>query len=95
MRTIQKVHCGFIDVVNDLKTHGVIVTHDVAYALTWVDLRKKMTDKYCLRNEMKKLETELWNLKVIGTDVVKYNQRFQELALLCVRMFPEESDKIE
>ncbi|GJT82830.1 hypothetical protein Tco_1057172 [Tanacetum coccineum] len=44
---------------------------------------------------MKKLEAELWNLKVIGTDVVKYNQRFQELALLCVRMFPEESDKIE
>ncbi|GJZ06961.1 putative reverse transcriptase domain-containing protein [Tanacetum coccineum] len=40
-------------------------------------------------------EAELWNLKVIGTDVVKYNQRFQELALLCVRMFPEESDKIE
>ncbi|GJU05824.1 hypothetical protein Tco_1122254 [Tanacetum coccineum] len=28
-------------------------------------------------------------------DVVMYNQRFQELALLCVRMFPEESDKIE
>ncbi|GKE71870.1 hypothetical protein Tco_1529942, partial [Tanacetum coccineum] len=23
-RTIQKVHCGFIDVVNELKTHGVI-----------------------------------------------------------------------
>ncbi|GKA06103.1 reverse transcriptase domain-containing protein [Tanacetum coccineum] len=54
-----------------------------------------MTDKYCPRNEMKKLEAELWNLKVIGTDVVKYNQRFQELALLYVRMFPEESDKIE
>ncbi|GJT34805.1 putative reverse transcriptase domain-containing protein [Tanacetum coccineum] len=71
------------------------VTHDVSYSMTWVDLRKKMTDKYCPRNEMKKLEAELWNLKVIGTDVVKYNQRFQELALLCVRMFPEESDKIE
>ncbi|GJV85293.1 hypothetical protein Tco_1525191 [Tanacetum coccineum] len=56
----------------------------------------------CLRNKQsasvetwKKLEAELWNLKVIGTDVVKYNQRFQELALLCVRMFPEESGKIE
>ncbi|GKB36504.1 reverse transcriptase domain-containing protein [Tanacetum coccineum] len=60
-----------------------------------VENQKKMTDKYCPRNEMKKLEAELWNLKVIGTDVVKYNQRFQELALLCVRMFPEESDKIE
>ncbi|GJV78342.1 hypothetical protein Tco_1509926 [Tanacetum coccineum] len=56
---------------------------------------KAWTDKYCPRNEMKKLEAELWNLKVIGTDVVKYNQRFQELALLCVRMFPEEADKIE
>ncbi|GJY75929.1 putative reverse transcriptase domain-containing protein [Tanacetum coccineum] len=59
------------------------------------DLRKKMTDKYCWRNEMKKLEAELWNLKVKGTDVIGYNQHFQELALLCVRMFPEESDKIE
>ncbi|GJS42453.1 hypothetical protein Tco_0567496 [Tanacetum coccineum] len=38
---------------------------------------------------------ELWNLKVKGTDVTGYNQRFQELALLCVRMFPEESDKVE
>ncbi|GJX52032.1 reverse transcriptase domain-containing protein [Tanacetum coccineum] len=76
-------------------SHVMTVTHDVAYSMTWVDLRKKMTDKYCPRNEMKKLEAELWNLKVIGTDVVKYNQRFQELALLCVRMFPEESDKIE
>ncbi|GKF42616.1 reverse transcriptase domain-containing protein, partial [Tanacetum coccineum] len=54
-----------------------------------------MTDKYCSRNEIKKLEAELWNLKVKGTNVIGYNQRFQELALLCVRMFPEESDKIE
>ncbi|GJV28135.1 putative reverse transcriptase domain-containing protein [Tanacetum coccineum] len=69
--------------------------HDVAYSDYCGNLKKKMTDKYCPRNEMKKLEAELWNLKVIGTDVVKYNQRFQELALLCVRMFPEEADKIE
>ncbi|GKD79693.1 putative reverse transcriptase domain-containing protein, partial [Tanacetum coccineum] len=34
-------------------------------------------------------------LKVKGTDVIGYNQHFQELALPCVRMFPEESDKIE
>ncbi|GJV27950.1 reverse transcriptase domain-containing protein [Tanacetum coccineum] len=54
-----------------------------------------MTDKHCPRNEMKKLEAELWNLKVKGTDVIGYNQRFQELALLCVRMVPEESDKVE
>ncbi|GKA97125.1 hypothetical protein Tco_0825019 [Tanacetum coccineum] len=54
-----------------------------------------MTDKYCPRGEIKKLEVELWNLKVKGTDVISYNQHFQELALMCARMFPEESDKIE
>ncbi|GJW58427.1 putative reverse transcriptase domain-containing protein [Tanacetum coccineum] len=76
-------------------SHVRTVGHDVAYAMTWTDLKKKMTDKYCPRVEIKKLEAELWNLKVKGTDVIGYNQCFQELALLCVRMFPEESDKIE
>ncbi|GJZ21304.1 putative reverse transcriptase domain-containing protein [Tanacetum coccineum] len=76
-------------------SHVRIVGQDVAYAMTWTDLRKKMTDKYCPRNEMKKLKVELWNLKVKGTNVTWYNQRFQELALLCVRMFPKESDKVE
>ncbi|GKG31073.1 reverse transcriptase domain-containing protein, partial [Tanacetum coccineum] len=51
-------------------SHVMTVSHDVAYAMTWADLRKKMTDKYCPRNEMKKLEAELWNLKVKGTDVI-------------------------
>nr|GFB03251.1 hypothetical protein [Tanacetum cinerariifolium] len=54
-----------------------------------------MTDKYCLRGEIKKLEVKMWNLMVKGTDVVSYNHCFQELALMYVRMFPEESDKVE
>ncbi|GJS11021.1 putative reverse transcriptase domain-containing protein [Tanacetum coccineum] len=45
--------------------------------------------------EIKKIETEMWNLKVRGTDVVAYSRRFQQLALMCSRMFPEEIDKIE
>ncbi|GJX35583.1 reverse transcriptase domain-containing protein [Tanacetum coccineum] len=76
-------------------SHARTVTNEVAYAMTWTDLKKKMTTKYCPRNEIKKIEAELWNLKVKGTDVVAYNQRFQELALLYDRMFPEETDKIE
>ncbi|GKD06295.1 putative reverse transcriptase domain-containing protein [Tanacetum coccineum] len=76
-------------------SHVRNVGHDVAYAMTWTNLKKKITDKYCPRVEIKKLEAELWNLKVKGTDVIGYSQYFQELALLCVRMFPEESDKIE
>ncbi|GJY02531.1 putative reverse transcriptase domain-containing protein [Tanacetum coccineum] len=42
-----------------------------------------------------KLEAEMWELKVKGTDLASYTQRFQELALLCGRMFLEEYDKIE
>ncbi|GKF73595.1 hypothetical protein Tco_0219927, partial [Tanacetum coccineum] len=34
-------------------------------------------------------------LKVKGTEVIGYNQHFQELALLCGRIFPEESKKIK
>nr|GFA56035.1 reverse transcriptase domain-containing protein [Tanacetum cinerariifolium] len=76
-------------------SHVRIVGSDAAYVMTWIELKKKMADKYCPRNEMKKIETELWNLEVQGTDLTRYNQRFQELALLCVRTCPEESDRVE
>nr|GEU62954.1 hypothetical protein [Tanacetum cinerariifolium] len=58
-------------------------------------LMKMMTAKYCPRNEIKNLEIEIWELKVKGTDVTSYTQRFQELALLCERMFLKESDNIK
>nr|GFC55600.1 reverse transcriptase domain-containing protein [Tanacetum cinerariifolium] len=54
-----------------------------------------MTEKYCPRNEIRKLEMELWDLKVKGTDLASYTQHFQELVLLCGRMFSEEADKVE
>ncbi|GJV32233.1 reverse transcriptase domain-containing protein [Tanacetum coccineum] len=76
-------------------SHVKTVGHDAAYGMPWKTLKKMMTDKYCPRGEIKKLEIELWNLKVKGTNVVGYNQRFQELALMCSRMFPEESDEAE
>ncbi|GKE83669.1 hypothetical protein Tco_1557411 [Tanacetum coccineum] len=47
-----------------------------AYAMTWEVLKKKMTDKYCLQGEIKKLEIELWNLKVKGNDVPAYTEHF-------------------
>ncbi|GJR56579.1 reverse transcriptase domain-containing protein [Tanacetum coccineum] len=40
-----------------------------AYSMTWEVLKKKITDKYYPQGEIKKLEIELWNLKVIGNDV--------------------------
>ncbi|GKA00345.1 putative reverse transcriptase domain-containing protein [Tanacetum coccineum] len=64
--------------------------------LTWADLRRRWTDKVLSKDRD---ENARWlnveYLKVKGTDVIGYNQHFQELALLCVRMFSEDSDKIE
>nr|GEU76170.1 hypothetical protein [Tanacetum cinerariifolium] len=44
---------------------------DVAYAMTWTNLKKKMTDKYCPMGEIKKLEVELWNLNVKESDKIE------------------------
>ncbi|GJR06290.1 retrotransposon protein, putative, ty3-gypsy subclass [Tanacetum coccineum] len=76
-------------------SHVKTTTHEAAHAMPWRTLKKMMTDKYCPRGEIKKLEFEMWNLKVKGNDVVAYSQRFQELALMCDRMFPEEIDQVE
>nr|GFA85566.1 hypothetical protein [Tanacetum cinerariifolium] len=64
-------------------THVQTVGHEAAYGMSWKTLMKMMTDKYFPRNKIRKLEMEIWELKV------------KELALLCGRMFYEEADKIE
>ncbi|GKF15371.1 hypothetical protein Tco_0056833 [Tanacetum coccineum] len=37
------------------KMENATVGNDIAYAMTWTKLKKKMTDKYCPRTEIKKL----------------------------------------
>ncbi|GJT79631.1 hypothetical protein Tco_1053973, partial [Tanacetum coccineum] len=39
-----------------------IVGTDAAYAMTWKELMKLMTEVYCLRNEIQNMENEIWNL---------------------------------
>ncbi|GKB97824.1 putative reverse transcriptase domain-containing protein, partial [Tanacetum coccineum] len=76
-------------------SHMKTVTQDVPYAMDWKALKKMMRVKYYPRGEIKKLEIKLWNLKVKGTNVKSYTLRFQELALMCGRMFHEESEEVE
>ncbi|GJW48198.1 hypothetical protein Tco_0079844 [Tanacetum coccineum] len=52
-------------------SHVRIVGNDIAYAMTWTELKKKITDKYCLRTEIKKLKVELWELKVKESDNIE------------------------
>nr|GFA93723.1 hypothetical protein [Tanacetum cinerariifolium] len=76
-------------------SHVKTVTLEVAQAFPWKTLKKMMTDKYCPRGEIKKLKTEMWELKTKGTHEIGYSRCFQELALMCDRMFPKESDRVE
>nr|GEY09341.1 hypothetical protein [Tanacetum cinerariifolium] len=41
-------------------SHVWTVGHDVAYEMTWTNLKKKMTDRYCLRGKIKKLIVPLF-----------------------------------
>ncbi|GJU41136.1 putative reverse transcriptase domain-containing protein [Tanacetum coccineum] len=47
-------------------SHVKTTTPKAAHAMPWRTLKKMMTDKYCPRGEIKKLEFEMWNLKVKG-----------------------------
>nr|GEV11851.1 hypothetical protein [Tanacetum cinerariifolium] len=63
-----------------------IVRVYATYVMTWKALMKLMIEVYCLRNEIQKMETKLWNLTVKGNDLTAYNQRFQKLTMLCTKM---------
>ncbi|GJZ32842.1 hypothetical protein Tco_0578278 [Tanacetum coccineum] len=64
-------------------SHVKTVTHEVAYAMTWKTLKKMINDKYCLRGEIKKLEIELWNLKVKGPEKKKPYKGSKHLCPKC------------
>nr|GEZ67173.1 hypothetical protein [Tanacetum cinerariifolium] len=52
----------------------------------WSEVRKWMTDEFCCRSVIQRLEQELYNLRMKGMDIDGYTNRFHKLALLCPRM---------
>nr|GEU99699.1 hypothetical protein [Tanacetum cinerariifolium] len=78
-----------------MNSHKRTVWTDATFAMSWRELMKLMAKVYCPRNKVQKMEFELWNLTVKKNDLAAYNQRFQELTMLCIRMVPEEEDQIE
>ncbi|GJX46212.1 putative reverse transcriptase domain-containing protein [Tanacetum coccineum] len=68
---------------------------EAAFTMSWRELMKQMTEVYCPRNKIQKMEIELWNLTVKNNDLNAYTQRFQELTMMCTKMVPEEEDLVE
>ncbi|GJT60951.1 reverse transcriptase domain-containing protein [Tanacetum coccineum] len=66
-----------------------------ANRITWTELKRLLTNKYCPRTEVKKMEDEFYNLVVKGNDLKTYIRRFQELAVLCPNMVPNSKKLIE
>nr|GEU97308.1 putative reverse transcriptase domain-containing protein [Tanacetum cinerariifolium] len=51
------------EVVEEGQSTLLTVGHDAAYGMPWITLMKMITDKYCPRSRIKKLEIEIWDLK--------------------------------
>ncbi|GJZ48472.1 reverse transcriptase domain-containing protein [Tanacetum coccineum] len=47
-----------------------------ANRITWTELKRLLTNKYCPRTEVKKMEDEFYNLAVKGNDLKTYVRRF-------------------
>ncbi|GJS72650.1 reverse transcriptase domain-containing protein [Tanacetum coccineum] len=76
-------------------SHKRTIRTEAAFAISWRELMKLMTKVYCPRNEIQKMETELWNLTMKNNDLTACIQRFQELTMMCTKMVPEEEDQVE
>nr|GEZ85744.1 reverse transcriptase domain-containing protein [Tanacetum cinerariifolium] len=57
-----------------------------ANRITWTELKRLLTNKYCPRTKIKKMEDEFYNLSIKGNDLKTYVRRFQELAVLFPNM---------
>nr|GEW35737.1 putative reverse transcriptase domain-containing protein [Tanacetum cinerariifolium] len=68
---------------------------DAANGTLWTEVRKWMIEEFCPRSVLQRLDQELYNLKLKGTDIDGYTNRFHELALLCPRMVEPDQVKVE
>nr|GEW74431.1 hypothetical protein [Tanacetum cinerariifolium] len=71
--------------------------HDAAYGMPWKTLMKMMTDKYCPRNEIKKLEIEIWDLNVKslpdmihGSVVASKPMTMQEAVAIAIKLMDQK-----
>ncbi|GJS94185.1 reverse transcriptase domain-containing protein [Tanacetum coccineum] len=63
--------------------------------ITWTELIRLLTNKYCPRTKIRKIEEELYNLTVKGNDLKHYVRGFQELTILCPNMVPNTEKVLE
>ncbi|GJY73647.1 putative reverse transcriptase domain-containing protein [Tanacetum coccineum] len=60
-------------------SHKRTVGTEAAFSMSWRKLMKLIAEVYCPRNEIQKMESELWNLTVKNNDLAAYTHEIQEI----------------
>nr|KAJ0224699.1 hypothetical protein LSAT_V11C100027260 [Lactuca sativa] len=68
---------------------------DDANSMQWEELKRMLVEEYCSREEIHKLEQELWTLTMKGSEINAYTTRFNDLAVMCPALVTPEYKKIE
>ncbi|GKE10580.1 putative reverse transcriptase domain-containing protein [Tanacetum coccineum] len=68
---------------------------EVANEKSWTEVKQMMIDEFCLTEEVQRLEDKLRHLKLRDMNIAAYTERFNELALLCPDVVPNEKKKVE
>ncbi|KAJ0955831.1 putative transcription factor interactor and regulator CCHC(Zn) family [Helianthus annuus] len=66
-----------------------------ANATPWNDFKELIKGEYCTRDDIHKLEVELYHLKMTGSEIEAYTKRSKELAILCPTMVDPPIKRIE
>ena len=66
-----------------------------AIAMPWAEFVQLLRGEYCPREEIQKLEHEVWSYKMVGSEIEEYTVRRNELAVLCPDLHTPEYRRIE
>ncbi|GKC17732.1 putative reverse transcriptase domain-containing protein [Tanacetum coccineum] len=71
MSQVKYASCTLLDsALTWWNSHKRTIRIEAAFAMSWRELMKLMTEVYCPRNEIQKMETELWNLRDRNNDLM-------------------------
>nr|GEW24368.1 hypothetical protein [Tanacetum cinerariifolium] len=76
-------------------SHVATLGLEVANGKPCAEVKKMTIDKFCPIEEVQRLIDELRHLKLRDTNIAAYTERFNELALLCPDVVPNEKKKVE
>nr|GEV04737.1 reverse transcriptase domain-containing protein [Tanacetum cinerariifolium] len=92
---IHKLKINMDEALSWWNAYAQPIRIEQANKIAWTELKRLITNKYCPRTELKKMEDEFYNLVIKENDLKTYIRRFQELALLCLNMVPNFEKLIE